>query len=85
MIWPGCETDAVVFARATENRTIAIPLSNLCISQVLTLSKGGFIFVHDYNNRRYMGVRDAVDAFLRNSGAVAMPLPDFAGSIVIAK
>lgn len=49
------------------------------------LSKGGFIFVHDYNNRRYMGVRKAVDFFLSKSGAAALPLPDFAGSIVVMK
>jgi O-methyltransferase len=49
------------------------------------LSKGGYIFVHDYNNRRYMGVRRAVDEFVNESGACAVPLPDFAGSIVIAK
>lgn len=49
------------------------------------LAKGGFIFVHDYNNRRYMGVRQAVDAFLARCDAAAVPLPDFAGSIVVVK
>ena len=49
------------------------------------LSPGGYIFVHDYNNLRYMGVRRAVDAFLAESDATALPLPDFAGSIVIGK
>lgn len=49
------------------------------------LSKGGGIFVHDYNNRRYMGVRSAVETFLKSSDASAMPLADFAGSIVILK
>lgn len=49
------------------------------------LAKGGFIFVHDYNNRRYMGVRKAVDAFLARIDAAAIPLPDFAGSIVLVK
>lgn len=49
------------------------------------LSRGGYIFCHDYNNRRYMGVRNAVDKFLEQSDACALPLPDFAGSIVILK
>lgn len=49
------------------------------------LSPGGYIFVHDYNNRRYMGVRKAVDEFVEATGACFVPLPDFAGSVVIAK
>lgn len=49
------------------------------------LSHGGYIFVHDYNNRRYMGVRKAVDEFVQTTGACFVPLPDFAGSVVIAK
>lgn len=49
------------------------------------LSKGGYIFVHDYNNRRYMGVRQAVDAFAQETGACVFPLPDYAGSMVIIK
>jgi O-methyltransferase len=47
------------------------------------LSRGGAIFVHDYNNRRYLGVRKAVDEFIEKTSASALPLPDFAGSIVI--
>ncbi|MCC4233069.1 TylF/MycF family methyltransferase [Sphingobium soli] len=49
------------------------------------LSPGGYIFVHDYNNCRYMGVSKAVDAFVAATGACLVPLPDFAGSVVIAK
>jgi len=49
------------------------------------LSPGGFIFVHDYNNRRYAGVRHAVDSFLATTHAAALPLPDFAGSLVVLK
>ncbi|MDB5712894.1 MAG: hypothetical protein JWO15_291 [Sphingomonadales bacterium] len=49
------------------------------------LNKGGYIFVHDYNNRRYLGVRSAVDRFVKSHGACCVPLPDFAGSVVIAK
>ncbi len=49
------------------------------------LTHGGYIFVHDYNNRRFMGVRNAVDQFVGESGAAILPLPDFAGSVVITR
>lgn len=49
------------------------------------LSSGGFIFVHDYNNGRYNGVKDAVEAFVARTHCCTMPLPDFSGSIVILK
>jgi O-methyltransferase len=49
------------------------------------LAKGGYLFVHDYNNRRYQGVRKAVDEFVVKFDARVMPLPDFAGSIVVVK
>ncbi|KQS03408.1 hypothetical protein ASG11_03315 [Sphingomonas sp. Leaf357] len=49
------------------------------------LNKGGYIFVHDYNNRRYLGVRSAVDQFIATHQACCVPLPDFAGSVIIAK
>lgn len=49
------------------------------------LSPGGFIFIHDYSNKRYSGVRHAVEKFLQGAHAPAMPLPDFAGSLVVLK
>lgn len=49
------------------------------------LAEGGFIFVHDYNNVRFKGVRSAVDQFLAHTRAPALPLPDFAGSLVILR
>lgn len=49
------------------------------------LSSGGCIFVHDYNNRRYLGVRKAVDTFLSTNSVPSLQLPDFAGSIVILR
>lgn len=49
------------------------------------LSPGGFIFIHDYNNKRYSGVRHAVDAYLKDTPIAALPLPDFAGSLVVLK
>lgn len=49
------------------------------------LNPGGYIFVHDYNNRRYLGVRSAVDRFVAARQACCVPLPDFAGSVVITR
>jgi O-methyltransferase len=49
------------------------------------LSRGGCIFVHDYNNRRFNGVRSAVEEFLDVSGAPLVQLPDFAGTAVISR
>jgi O-methyltransferase len=49
------------------------------------LSAGGYIFIHDYNNARFSGVRMAVEAFLAHTHAPALPLPDFAGSLILTK
>lgn len=49
------------------------------------LSQGGYIFVHDYNNRRYRGVRSAVDEFSKATGARVVQLPDMAGTVIITK
>lgn len=49
------------------------------------LVKGGYIFIHDYNSKRYQGVKNIVDEFILKNGACAMPLPDFAGSMIIIK
>jgi O-methyltransferase len=49
------------------------------------LIDGGYLFVHDYNNRRFGGVRTAVDQFSKAHGVSFVQLPDFAGSIVITK
>jgi O-methyltransferase len=49
------------------------------------LLRGGAIFVHDYNNARYRGVRVAVDEFIERTGCPAVPIPDSAGSMVIPK
>ncbi len=49
------------------------------------LNPGGYIFVHDYNNQRYLGVKSAVDSFVQATRATCVPLPDFAGSVIVAK
>lgn len=49
------------------------------------LVKGGYIFIHDYNSKRYQGVKNIVDEFIVKNNVCAMPIPDFAGSMVILK
>ncbi len=47
------------------------------------LNPGGFVVVHDYNS--WPGSRLAVDRFLAGQRAVAVPMPDKSGSIVLGK
>jgi len=49
------------------------------------LSKGGYIFVHDYNNDGYSGVKRAVDEFCRKENISFVPIADVAGTVVISK
>ena len=49
------------------------------------LSKGGYIFVHDFNNEGYKGARKAVEQFCLEKNLGFMPLPDSGGSAIIAK
>jgi len=49
------------------------------------LAKGGYIFVHDFNNESYPGARKAVEQFCYEQGVNFIPIPDSAGSAVIAK
>jgi O-methyltransferase len=49
------------------------------------LSTGGCIFVHDYNSRRFLGVRTAVEEFSDATGAPVLQLPDFSGTAIISK
>ncbi len=49
------------------------------------LSSGGYIFVHDYNNDRYAGAKQAVRQFAEEAGVAYFPLSDACGSAVISK
>lgn len=49
------------------------------------LVKGGYIFIHDYNNDLYRGAGKAVRQFCSEQNIGFMPLPDSGGSAVIAK
>ena len=49
------------------------------------LAKGGYIFIHDFNNDEYKGSRKAVEQFCSEQGIGYLPLPDAGGSAVIVK
>ena len=49
------------------------------------LVHGGYIFVHDFNNDGYKGVKDAVVKFCSENKLAYVPLPDTGGSVVIGK
>jgi O-methyltransferase len=49
------------------------------------LSPGGCVFVHDYNNLRFLGVRKAVDEFIDRTGTPMVELPDISGTVILPK
>jgi O-methyltransferase len=49
------------------------------------LSKGGYIMVHDYNNKDYPGAKDAVRKYCSENGISFTPIPDAMGSAIITK
>ena len=49
------------------------------------LEKGGYIFIHDFNNKEYKGAREAVLKFCLDQNINYTPIPDICGSVVITK
>jgi O-methyltransferase len=49
------------------------------------LSKGGYIFVHDYNNDGYIGAKEAVDKFCAENEITKLVIPDVCGTAIIVK
>jgi O-methyltransferase len=49
------------------------------------LSRGGFIFVHDYNNDEYKGAREAVLRFCGENNIPYFPMTDTCGTAVLCK
>lgn len=49
------------------------------------LKKGGYIFIHDYNNDLYKGAKQAVRNFCKENNLPYLPLPDSGGSAIIMK
>lgn len=50
------------------------------------LTEGGYIFLHDYNNREFFGVKKAVKDFENKYGRFKkFPISDWGGTLVISK
>lgn len=49
------------------------------------LVKGGYIFIHDYNNKEYIGANLAVKKYTNENGIPYFPLSDGGGSAIIMK
>lgn len=49
------------------------------------LNCGGYIFVHDYNQSWYKGVKKALQEFCKESDCTLFPLSDYGGTAVITK
>jgi O-methyltransferase len=49
------------------------------------LTPGGFLFVHDFNNDLYKGVKEAVLEFSLREEVAFIPLPDSAGTAIVAR
>ena len=49
------------------------------------LVKGGYIFIHDFNNDLYKGSRKAVEQFCSEQHIGFVPLPDSGGSAIITR
>lgn len=49
------------------------------------LKKGGYIFVHDYNNDGYIGAKQAVEKFCAENSINKVPLPDSCGTAILCK
>jgi O-methyltransferase len=49
------------------------------------LNQGGFIFVHDYNNEKYKGVKEAVRQFCKENSLNFVPITDPYGTVIIGK
>jgi O-methyltransferase len=49
------------------------------------LAKGGYIFVHDYNNSVFKGAKQAVQKYCRENDISIFPLSDVNGTAIITK
>lgn len=49
------------------------------------LNKGGYIFVHDYNNKFFTGAKEAVKKYCKENELNYFPLSDVGGTVVLIK
>ncbi len=61
------------------------PIYNGLIFFYPRLEKGGYIFIHDFNNEKYPGTREAVLQYCKENDVRYVPVPDSGGTVIIAK
>ncbi len=49
------------------------------------LEKGGYLFIHDFNNDMYKGAKEAVLRFCTDQNIGYVPIPDSGGTVIITK
>lgn len=49
------------------------------------MENGGYIILHDYNNKQYKGTKEAVRMYCKEQNINVVPLCDLHGSAVIIK
>lgn len=49
------------------------------------MSLGGYIFVHDYNNSDWGGIKKAIDQFVMEFNVQIVPIADAQGTVIIVK
>ena len=49
------------------------------------LNKGGYIFIHDFNNDQYKGARQAVLQYCTETNIGFIPIPDVGGTAILTK
>jgi O-methyltransferase len=74
-----------VFCFVSLDTDLYEPIYNGLVYFYPRLSKGGYIFIHDFNNDAYKGARKAVEHFCRENNVAFVPIPDLGGSVIIAK
>jgi O-methyltransferase len=74
-----------VFCFVSLDTDLYEPIYNGLVYFYPRLSKGGYIFIHDFNNDAYKGARKAVEQFCGENNVAFVPIPDLGGSAIIAR
>jgi O-methyltransferase len=73
------------FAFVSLDTDLFDPIYNGLVYFYPRLKKGGYIFVHDYNNDNYSGAKKAVRKYCEENNLPFVPIPDSTGSAIICK
>lgn len=73
------------FAFVSIDADLYEPIYNGLVYFYPKVNKGGYIFIHDYNNDIYKGAKAAVENFCRENNINKLPLPDSGGTAILIK